>query len=93
MDKLLLKIPHFPSKRTSKKQFSKDVEPDIHRRMLSSRFVTQINRTLINGLIADCPHLSEVEMDVDPRHEAFWFVGGIVPPVRVKGMRQNWRSS
>lgn len=51
--------------------------------------VSQINRTLINSLLADSPHLSEADTDVDPRHEAFWFVGGIAPPERIRKIRKN----
>lgn len=51
--------------------------------------VSQINRTLINSLLADCPHLSEADTDIDPRHEAFWFVGGIEPPERIRKIKKN----
>lgn len=51
--------------------------------------VHQINRTLVNSLTADYPHLLETEADVDPRHEAFWFVGGIELPERIRKMRKH----
>lgn len=43
----------------------------------------QINRIVVNSLSADYPHLNEVEIDVNPRHEAFWSVGEIEPPKNV----------
>lgn len=44
-------------------------------------------------MLADNEHLAEIEVDVDPRHEAFWFVGGIEPPVSVvtKRKRTPWQ--
>lgn len=75
--------------RSEKNLFHKPMDPEVENRSRASRLVSQINRTLINGLIADSPHLSEADTDIDPRHEAFWFVGGIEPPVRIRKMRQN----
>lgn len=79
----------FLRSRTDKKLFDKPIDPEIESRNRTSRLVSQINRTLINSLAADCPHLSEADADIDPRHEAFWFVGGIEPPERIRKMRQN----
>lgn len=75
--------------RIEKKLFEKSNDPEIENRIRTSRIVTQINRTLINSLTADYQHLSEAETDIDPRHEAFWFVGGIEPPERIRKMRKN----
>lgn len=75
--------------RSEKKLLEKPADPEVEKRMRTSRMVHQINRTLINSLAADFPHLSETETDIDPRHEAFWFVGGIEPPERIRKMRQN----
>lgn len=55
----------------------------------SSRIVAQINRTITNALVADVPHLGDTEADIDPRHEAFWFVGGISPPAVTRKMRSG----
>lgn len=57
--------------------------------MKTSGLVKQLNRILINALGADNSHLYELDADVDPRHEAFWFVGGIDPTKRVKQMREG----
>lgn len=43
----------------------------------------------MNSLIDDFPHLSEVDTDIDPRHEAFWFFGGTDPPERIRKIRAN----
>lgn len=34
-------------------------------------------------------HLDEIEVDIDPRQEAFWFVGGIAPPLLTKRIRKG----
>lgn len=60
-----------------------DLEPKERERILSQIIVEQINRALINGLSADHQHLQEVEIDYNPRHEAFWQVGGIAAPKNV----------
>lgn len=47
---------------------------------------------LTNALIADADHLRSADIDVDPRHEAFWLVGGIEPPETVRRMRKpTWQ--
>lgn len=58
-------------------------------RAKTSGLVKQLNRVLINALGPDHRHLYELDADVDPRHEAFWFVGGINPPAKVKKGREN----
>lgn len=60
-----------------------DVEPKARERVLSQIIVEQINRVLVNGLSPDFQHLQETEVDYNPRHEAFWSVGGIQPPKSV----------
>lgn len=52
-----------------------------------------VNRTLINSLAADYPHLFEAEVDINPRHEASWFVGGVRPPNNIRKIRKGveWR--
>lgn len=49
----------------------------------------QLNRIIVNTLGADNRHLYETDVDVDPRHEAFWFVGGIEPTKRVREQRES----
>ncbi|XP_061400054.1 large ribosomal subunit protein mL65 [Musca vetustissima] len=57
---------------------------EIEREKLFTQIVVeQIHRELANGLAGDFPHLHEVEVDYNPRHEAFWAVGGIEPPKNV----------
>ncbi|XP_063709738.1 large ribosomal subunit protein mL65 [Culicoides brevitarsis] len=63
--------------------------PEEKERFLASNICFQLNRTLVNALHGDFPHLSECEVDLDPRHEAFWFVGGIDPPERVRSYRRG----
>lgn len=35
-----------------------------------------MNRFLLAALRPSTSHLGEIEMDIEPRHEAFWFAGG-----------------
>ncbi|XP_037815353.1 28S ribosomal protein S30, mitochondrial [Lucilia sericata] len=60
-----------------------DLEPKERERILTQVIVEQINRALINGLSADYQHLQEAEIDYNPRHEAFWSVGGIQAPKNI----------
>lgn len=59
------------------------MEPKERERLLSQVIVEQINRVLVNGLCSEYQHLQEVEVDCNPRHEAFWSVGGIDAPKNV----------
>ncbi|KAJ8714549.1 hypothetical protein PYW07_002774 [Mythimna separata] len=49
--------------------------------------VKQINRIITNNLTDKVEHALTSQIDYDPRHEAFWFVGGIDPSERLV----NWR--
>lgn len=44
---------------------------------------------LLNALSPSVKHLNEAEVDIEPRHEAFWFVGGIEPTTFVQKMRKG----
>ncbi|XP_066590679.1 large ribosomal subunit protein mL65 [Prorops nasuta] len=47
---------------------------------VTNRIVNQINKTLLANLSSIYPHLMEIETDIEPRIEAFWFAGGLGPP-------------
>jgi small subunit ribosomal protein S30 len=68
---------------------SSQIDPKFRDRIITSGLVNQVNRILINALGADHFHLSELDVDIDPRHEAFWFIGGIKPPESVRKMREG----
>ncbi|XP_077298426.1 mitochondrial ribosomal protein S30 [Arctopsyche grandis] len=51
--------------------------------LISKCVLRQMNRIFINYLSSNIPHLMESQVDVDPRLEAFWFVGGLDPPKRL----------
>jgi len=68
---------------------SEQVEPEEVARIKTSGIVKQLNRILINALGADHRHLYEADVDIDPRHEAFWFVGGIDPSAKIMSLRQE----
>ncbi|XP_055611305.1 28S ribosomal protein S30, mitochondrial [Uranotaenia lowii] len=48
-----------------------------------------INRILINALAPQYSHLNEVEVDHEPRHEAFWFLGGTPPPPNLRKLKEG----
>jgi small subunit ribosomal protein S30 len=56
---------------------------------MASTIIKQLNRTLISTLGADNRHLYELDMDLNPRIEAFWFVGGIIPPFQAVRIRRR----
>ncbi|XP_017785719.1 PREDICTED: 28S ribosomal protein S30, mitochondrial [Nicrophorus vespilloides] len=60
---------------------------------LSSSIVKQLNRILINNLVEDNSHLLDTQVDYDARIEAFWYAGGMNPPLNVKKYRTGveWR--
>jgi Mitochondrial 28S ribosomal protein S30 (PDCD9) len=58
-------------------------------RQSNSLLVQQLNRTILNALAAEHPHTANVQIDLEPRHEAFWFVGGIPPLTIVQKNREG----
>lgn len=46
-------------------------------RQITQIIVEQLNRALLKVMSLEYPHLGEVEVDYNPRHEAFWAVGGV----------------
>lgn len=64
-----------------------DLSEKDRQRVMTAGVVRQLNRILINALAADNFHLYELDVDLDPRHEAFWVVGGIIPPILTQKIR------
>ncbi|XP_055379889.1 39S ribosomal protein S30, mitochondrial [Condylostylus longicornis] len=62
----------FQSKKKSSKQTLDEVT------------VQQINQCLLKHLSKNFQHLSELEIDIRPRHEAFWWTGGIQPTKNIR---------
>ncbi|XP_034671093.1 28S ribosomal protein S30, mitochondrial [Drosophila subobscura] len=58
-------------------------------RQLTQVIVEQVNRALQQVLSADYPHLNDVEVDYNPRHEAFWAVGGVDAPKNVQNSKKG----
>lgn len=79
---ILIFRKHFEIKSSDLPAIEKD-------RIRTSGIVRQLNRVLINSLGADNAHLYESDADLDPRHEAFWFVGGIDPAANVRRMKNG----
>ncbi|KAG7300263.1 hypothetical protein JYU34_015833 [Plutella xylostella] len=57
--------------------------------VITKNIVRQINRTISNNLSSKASHILTAQVDYDPRHEAFWMVGGVDPPRKVV----NWRKT
>uniref|UniRef100_A0A182MWG8 28S ribosomal protein S30, mitochondrial n=1 Tax=Anopheles culicifacies TaxID=139723 RepID=A0A182MWG8_9DIPT len=66
-----------------------NVSPLEREETVTRSLLMQLNRTLSNALAPNFSHLSEVETDSDPRHEAFWFLGGIYPPKLVRNIKEG----
>ncbi|XP_055693894.1 39S ribosomal protein S30, mitochondrial [Lutzomyia longipalpis] len=60
--------------------------------LVAAAIVRELNRILINSLCEEFPHLEAIDVDLQPRHEAFWAVGGIQPPKRIEKMleKSSW---
>ncbi|KZC06833.1 28S ribosomal protein S30, mitochondrial [Dufourea novaeangliae] len=61
-------------------------EKEMHN-LIAKSVAYQINRIILSTLASLFPHLMEVEVDFEPRKEAFWFIGGIDPPEILRKMR------
>ncbi|XP_050349705.1 28S ribosomal protein S30, mitochondrial [Nymphalis io] len=53
--------------------------------------VRQINRIISNNLTDKVSHILSSQVDYDPRHEAFWFVGGVDVPNNVVNWRKKFK--
>lgn len=71
------------------KRTLEDLSPEEQEERVTSSLLAGLNRVLINNLSSKYNHLNEVETDLDPRHEAFWFLGGIPPPALVKKIKEG----
>ncbi|XP_049871631.1 39S ribosomal protein S30, mitochondrial [Pectinophora gossypiella] len=57
---------------------------------IAKRIVKQINRIVSNNLADKVSHVLSAQVDYDPRHEAFWFVGGTDVPRNVYQWRKKY---
>lgn len=57
--------------------------------IIASAVVEKINREIINDASQELQHLKDLEIDISPRIESSWVVGGMNPPERVKSYRRN----
>ncbi|ENN71725.1 hypothetical protein HUJ04_006196 [Dendroctonus ponderosae] len=53
----------------------------------ASAIVKSLSRILNNSLAHQYPHIADSQVDIEPRLEAAWRVGGMVPPNEVKRVR------
>ncbi|KAF5295977.1 hypothetical protein FQA39_LY12749 [Lamprigera yunnana] len=72
------KSPEVEDKRLSKREAEN---------FLTSACLQQIHRVLLNHLLPNFPHLLKTQVDIDPRIEAFWYVGGIAADNDDKAVR------
>ncbi|CAH0724918.1 unnamed protein product, partial [Brenthis ino] len=56
----------------------------------AKNIVRQINRIITNNLTDKVPHILTSQVDFDPRHEAFWFIGGVDVPYKVTKWRRKY---
>ncbi|XP_053695027.1 28S ribosomal protein S30, mitochondrial [Sabethes cyaneus] len=66
-----------------------NMSPEEREEIASSSLLKGLHRVLINHLSNQYAHLNELEEDLDPRHEAFWFLGGISPPALVRKIKEG----
>ncbi|XP_068622584.1 large ribosomal subunit protein mL65 [Battus philenor] len=62
-------------------------QEQINEEAITKNIVRQVNRIICNKLAEQYPHILSAQTDYEPRHEAFWFVGGVDVPTSVI----NWR--
>ncbi|XP_017034058.2 large ribosomal subunit protein mL65 [Drosophila kikkawai] len=88
-----LEFAHDYSRHLDQQPKAAPLDAVTRERQLTQIIVEQLNRALLQVLSADYAHLNELEVDYNPRHEAFWAVGGVDPPKNVikskKG--QKWQ--
>lgn len=70
-------------------EYSEEYTETEKNRLNSFRICADINRALILGLMPSVKHLYEAKVDIEPRHEAFWFVGGIEPTYTEQKRRKD----
>ncbi|EDV44712.1 uncharacterized protein Dana_GF19982 [Drosophila ananassae] len=68
---------------------SKSVDYVAREKHITQIIVEQLNRALLKVMSPEYPHLSEVEIDYNPRHEAFWAVGGVQSTKNVVNSRNG----
>uniref|UniRef100_A0A182YNB4 Uncharacterized protein n=1 Tax=Anopheles stephensi TaxID=30069 RepID=A0A182YNB4_ANOST len=66
-----------------------NVSPMEREETVAKSLLMQLHRAIANALAPDYSHLREIETDFDPRHEAFWFLGGIYPPKLVRKIKEG----
>ncbi|XP_045450072.1 28S ribosomal protein S30, mitochondrial [Melitaea cinxia] len=57
----------------------------------TKNIVKQINRIISNHLTDKVSHILTSQVDYDPRHEAFWFIGGVDVPNNVVNWRRKYK--
>ncbi|XP_033170863.1 39S ribosomal protein S30, mitochondrial [Drosophila mauritiana] len=84
-----LEFAHDYYKHLEKQPNSAESNPVERERILTQIIVEQLNRALLQSLSEEYKHLDELEVDYNPRHEAFWAVGGVDPPKNVQKSKKG----
>ncbi|XP_058823399.1 large ribosomal subunit protein mL65 [Topomyia yanbarensis] len=73
-----------------RQELSKEnMSPEKREEIVTSALLKGLHRVLTNNLSSVYAHMNELEVDYDPRHEAFWFLGGISPPSLVRKIKEG----
>lgn len=63
--------------------------PTTEESRFSRNFIPLFNRLITNILAPEQQHLTEVDVDLEARIEAFWSLGGFEPDKMLKKIREN----
>ncbi|CAH2049361.1 unnamed protein product, partial [Iphiclides podalirius] len=66
-------------------------EEQVKENIETKNIIKQVNRVICNKLADKIPHILSAQTDYEPRHEAFWFVGGINVPYNVVKWRKQYK--
>lgn len=62
-----------------RREFDDKTSDEEKKRLRTEQICRDLNRIIMKSLYNIAPHLVESEVDIEPRHEAFWMVGGKLP--------------
>lgn len=80
----MISIIFYRKRKSWEPQVAEEEEDNITRSL-----VPLLNRVLTSSLCTEHEHISSLEVDVTPRVEACWFLGGIEPDRILKKSREN----
>ncbi|KAK8751009.1 hypothetical protein OTU49_015091 [Cherax quadricarinatus] len=72
----------------NRKNFASDLAAERHR---IKNFLLGLHRVMVSSLESSVQHIKESMVDVQPRVEAFWILGGIPPDKMLRKIRRNYK--